>query len=446
MIFTGDKKMKKIIGIIMMLLMVATTLPLAFADNVTDDENTSTANRGSLQRQARARALQAGQNMRNFGNNQGIGKEVREMAQQQGQNGTPRLIAAFAHSKRLERVFNHSPKARGIVGNLTEEKARVFGKLTRGQQNKLLGKGKDLAIKELGKYKLKPIDMKKLFKKRVIAKEKIAFAKEKFEKAKGNYLRLNNKYKEKKGLYQDARDRLKGCKDSDNETCEEIEAEIQANAQEFVINGGNMAIEHLEKIKQKVEASEDMDEDVVLDIIAKLDETIANIQDAIAKAEAAETKTELQEAAREIGAVLKRTRNKERAYAASLVNAKVWNVIKRSEHLEKKLDTTLDRMAEKNITVEDIETKVDAFSDKITSAKDKYEDAKEILTEVREMNKEDVDKEEVHALVENARGLLKEAHEELKEAHKMLVDIVKDIKQAGGKLVEAEEEYEVVEE
>ena len=363
-----------------------------------------------------------------------------------------------AKLKKIDRLVEKYPKATDFVKNLPEQKAKVFLYLPRAEQRKLLEMDSAKAIKNIGKFKLEPVKKTMLFKKRIIALNNLKQAENKFKLAKQKYVKVNKVYREKKALFLDVKARLKACEGVESNECTELREQAKEHAKEFLINGANMAIEHLNKIKHKIESAEDMDVDKAQEIIADIDNAISKLDDAIAQVEAAQTKEEIQEAAKVINNVWKSIKHKERLHAARLVHAKVWNIIKRSEHLEERLDAALAKIEEQGIDVGDIDAKLDEFSAKIAEAKEKFENAKELLEEADDLKTESPSEEEktaIKELVSEARQLLREAHNDIKEAHQILMDVIQSIRSAGGEITPEEEsaeeglasdeEYEVVE-
>ncbi|RMF55070.1 hypothetical protein D6745_03230, partial [Candidatus Woesearchaeota archaeon] len=361
--------------------------------------------------------------------------------------------------KKLDKLVASHPKVVDFVKNLPEEKAKVFLHLPRAEQKKLLGEDTYNAEKELSKFKLKKVKKSMLFKKRIISPSKVKKAEEEFKLAEEAYKKANKAYKEKKSLFLSVKEQLKNCKGVDTTKCNDLREKVKEHAKDFLINAADMAIEHLKKIKHKVESSEEIDEAKADEIITEIDNTISKLEDVKSQVEAADTKEEIQKAAQAINRIWKGIKHKEKLHAARLVHAKVWNIIKRSEHLEERLDFALANMEEQGISIDNIEPKVNEFSEKIAFAKDNYEKAKELFKQAEGLKTENPTEDErtqVLELVTEARQLLRDAHESLKEAHTILMEIIREIKAQGGELQseeEPEEEglgkdevYEVVEE
>jgi len=358
-------------------------------------------------------------------------------------NGTP---------KKLQKIQN-------FFKNLPEDKAKLLIRLPRAEQKRILQKAsldKNASLNILKKFKLRIVKKENLFKRRIIAKEKIERVRKNFELAKERFEKANKIYKERKQKFLEGKEKLKKCEGVDSEECNTLKEQVKENAKQFVINSANMAIEHLEKIKNKVESAEDMDEKRADEITTEIDNAISKLKEAITKVENAETKKEIQEAAKEISKIWLGIKHREKVHAALLVHAKVWNIIKRSEHLEERLDAALIDMKQKGIEVTAIEAKVDTFSGLIADAKDNYEKAKELLEQAEELKTNEPNEQErtkVLELVKDTKELLRGANEKVKEAHKILMEIIRDIKTNGGQLKQAvkeeglapDEAYEVVE-
>jgi len=362
---------------------------------------------------------------------------------------TPKLVVQNTTQWRVktaERIISKIESAEQFIERLSENQTNIFLHLSRAQQKGILVMENESALQAMEKFSLKLVNKSLMFKKRLIAQEKLKIAENNYVKAKQNYLMAMNSYKEAKGLFIQEKEMLKQCIDSETEQCIQFRERAENHSREMIINSANMIIEHLNKIKEKVNSSEEMDDERAEEIISEINGYISELEDAIAQAEAAETKAEIKEAAKTVSKLWIRIRNRERLHAASVVKARIWGIIKRSEHLEQRLDSTLAKMEEQGINVTEIDLKVDEFSEKIEQAKSKYEQAQDLIDGVYF----EEDKEKLKEIVDQAKQLIDEAHELLKEAHTLLVEIVRDIKAAGGEITpeteDDEDDYEVVEE
>ncbi len=345
--------------------------------------------------------------------------------------------------KKAEQIAEKVESGKEFIENLSEEQSKVFLHLSRAQQKRLVEMNNEDALQAMSNFRLRTVNKDDAFKKREIAQEKIENAQNNYLSAKQNYLKAVNSYREAKSNFFDVKNNLARCND-DSDECSELREEAEIHSRNMIINSANMIIEHLNKIKEKANSSETMDKRRAEDIISEIKEHILEIETIIENAESAETKEEIKQAASSLSKLWIRIRNRERLHSAAVVEAHVWGIMKRSEHLEERLESTLAKMQEQGLDVSRIDEKITEFSEKIQDAKDKYQEAQSLIH--NEYLGED--KETLKSTVDEAKELIDEAHELLQEAHKILVDIVKDIKSAGGEIEpeDENEEYEVVEE
>ncbi|MEA3342567.1 MAG: hypothetical protein U9Q92_00235, partial [archaeon] len=280
-----------------------------------------------------------------------------------------------------------------FVDNLPEGKADIFARLPRAEQEKILTMDAEERLKKINSYRLEPVKKNMVYKKRVIAKAKLNAAKQKYVRAKNEYIRINRIYNQKKELFLETKEKLKECEDQDTEECNELRKQALEHAKEYVINGAKMAIEHLEKIKSTVESAENMDEERAAEIIGEVDKATPKLMDAIEKAEAAKTKEELQVAAKEISQVWKKIKHAQKVHVARVVHSGMWNIIKKCEQLEKRMDDALARMDEK--CVDDIDAKIGNYSVTVASAKEKFNESEELIKKARALKTDEPDDEEI---------------------------------------------------
>lgn len=319
----------------------------------------------------------------------------------------------------LDRLVSANKNVEGFFSNLSEEDAKKFLALDRARQKKVLEEGEN----SLDKYKLKKVELKTTFKKREVAQKKLLEAEKRYKKATEKYEKAKRDYKFAKQKFDDA------VKEGDEDSAKE-------HAKEFLLHAADMVIEALEKVKEKAESSDDLTQTEVDEIVADVNAKIAEMEEAKAAVETAETKEEIKEAGKKIIKAWKRVKHKLKVHAANIIKGKVGEIIKRSESLEKKLDRTLAYMEEHNISVGELDEKVDKFSSLVDEARELFKAG----IEIRDDNPDE------------AKEKIKDAHEKLKDAHKVLMELVREIKAKGGDLDddheddEDDEEYEIEEE
>lgn len=347
-----------------------------------------------------------------------------------------------------DHVMKKYPEARNFVEGLPDEKANVLAKLGRAEQKKILALPEPERLEKLEKYKIKPVEKEMLFKKRIIAKDKLNDAKKEYAAAKKEYSRVNDIYKDKKEKFIAVKDKLKKCSGNKTDECIEYERLAINYSKEYIINGARMAIEHLTKIKSSVESADGMDEDRANEIISLIDSMISELNAAISKVEAAETKDDVIDAAKEISKIWTKIKHVKEIHAARVINAATWNIIKKSEMLEKRLAAALLRLNKTGKNIDDINQKIDDFSEKISTAKEKYNEAENLLNKAKNITEENGGNmtDEARELVKQAKESMNAAHNNIKEAYKILASILREINAAGGAVkAESDDDYEVEE-
>ena len=346
---------------------------------------------------------------------------------------------AKVKSERLRKMTNLDEDKLSKIAGLDERQLNKLSVMNREKVKEFAELDKTQIKAKLGNLKVKTVKKEELFRKRVVAENKLRAANQRYNNAKEKFLRAEKIYKERRQNFLDVKEKLKACKGVESEECTQWNEDALAHAKELSIKAADMAIEHLNKIKESIEANDDLEEEDAVNMIARIDDAIAELEQAKADVEAAEIKEDVKKAAAAINNIWRKYSAKVKRYAARVVHAKVGEIITRSEQLERKLDRILTKMEEDGIEVSGIDEKMDAFSAKIEEAKDLYKQSREKFIEAKTSDSE--------ATVQEARRLAKGAHKALVDAHRILMDIFKSIKEAGGSVeVEEEDEVEVIEE
>lgn len=265
------------------------------------------------------------------------------------------------------------------------------------------------------------------------AKQNYVWIKQKLVKAKDRSKLAHTKF-------LDAKQRLVTC----TENCEELETEILQNAKDFLINTADSIITNLEKVKNKVESSEDLTEEEASEIITKIETEIQELEDAKAAVEAAETKEEFREATKTILTAWKKIKRHVYLHVGKLVNARHGGIVVKLKHLELRLQKVLEKMEEAGKDTSEIQPMVDEFHSYLVSAEENFQLAKEKFNEFEELP--EPKGEEGSALIKEAQSYMNEARKSLEAAHKKLKEIVSAIKEAEGATELAETTVEEAEE
>jgi len=409
--------MKKIISMFLVSLLIFSILPLAFAQKETTNKDNIRE-----EKEVKARAVKLGVEK----TEQKLSSCLNILKNKPSElpENCKRLV------KNIDVLSKKASNAEEFVKQLSEEDAKKFLTLPRAMQMKLLEKSKEESEKILGNLELKSVKKTDLFKKRVVPIARVLSSEKAFNLAKEEFNKISEIHKEKKQIFEEIKEKIKSCKDKDTEECKELRKQADENAKQFIISGAEKIIEHLNKLKTKIDSSEEINEEKAKEIVSEINLVIEKLEATIKEVENAKTKEEIKESAKKIHIIWKEFSSKERIHTFELVHSKVWNILKRSEHLEKRLENTLSKMKEKGIDISSLDQKVDEFSSKILSAKDKFTQAEEILKQARLLGS-DQDSTKIKELIDKARDLLRQAHNEIKEAHKILQEIIKEIKSKG---------------
>ena len=334
--------------------------------------------------------------------------------------------------RRLEALDN---VAIDKIAGLNKIQIEKIAALSRAKQAELAGLDKSKLEERLKEIKIRQVKTAADLKERVVTRQKIEIAREKFDNARA-------RYEEAKEKYQDAREKYLAAKESGDE-----EAALE-HAKEILLKSADSIIAHLEKIKAKIEENEQISEEMVAELTARIDNQITEIAAIKEKIQSAETKEEIKESAKELRSAWKETEHKARAFAERVVTARVQGVVNQAEVLEKKIDAALARMEEQGIEV-DVDVEVAAFSALVQKSRDSFSQAQEKLNQAINATDGETQKD----LVDEAKDLIEVSRESLKQAHETLKDIVEKIRESGKELeidddeaVEVEDESEDEEE
>jgi hypothetical protein len=335
-------------------------------------------------------------------------------------------------------------KFREKLSNLNEKDFEKISTLDRARLKEVLeSKNATLALQ---KFNVKKVKVEDYLEQRKISKDKLEKAKENFKEAQERYDDLKEKFSKVKDNFTDSAKKIKECKSDNSTVCAELETKANENAKKYLLHTAEIILKSLEKVKAKLEESENLNQSFVAEKIADIDSAITKVNDLVEKGESAQTKEEIKAVAKDIAKLWTTLKIKVNENSVHMYSSQVENIIKRSEILETKLDKILAQMNGTNIT--SVEAELDVFSDKINLAREKFELGEKLLFEARDMDKNN--STDVKFAVENVRSAHKyfeEAKRLISEAQDSFKKIVREIRNNGGNLeIEMNEEIEVVEE
>ena len=262
-------------------------------------------------------------------------------------------------------------------------------------------------------------------KKRVILDRKLKVLRQDYVEAKSDYLEARANYLDKKKAFVGAKKKWNGCKNDDSVECVQIRKETKRHAKQFLLNSADMVLNTLEKLKSKIQASEDMTEEEVSEALSEIEEKITEITELKVTIEALNgesTKEEIHEVRDSIKTIWKSTKKVIKVRAGVLVNKRMGGIIVQSERLSIKLSRAIDRLEAKGYDISGIEDLEADFDAKLAEAKDNYEIAQEKYEAAKDTTSFDL-------VIREAHNYLVKAHNDLKDARVILRQIIKTIKE-----------------
>jgi len=268
----------------------------------------------------------------------------------------------------------------------------------------------------------------RLLKAREIAKDKLQKAFERYQEARQHYEEAKGRYEERKGEFDELKVKIKDrCTNNTNQTnsteCGRIRDQLTDKAKQQVIEAGNRIIAHLEKIKERVDGSEQIDNDTAAAIIADIDDKIEEVNAIIADAEAATTKTEIQDAAKKLREIWQSLLNHGRVYAGYVLVGTYDKTLARLDTLGTRVQNAIGGLEGDH---PDLDALYANYTDAVSSAGDKVDKAKELLRQAN--NIKDTDAKNAATLVRQAQDELKSAKGDINNAFKVLRQIVQALK------------------
>jgi len=210
------------------------------------------------------------------------------------------------------------------------------------------------------------------FKARALTKIKVEKARSNFLKAKENFLAARLKYQATQQKFSEIKDKVKECQSSENSTCNQYKDEIKEKAKEHLINSADAILEHLNKLKSRVEENEDLTEEEANEILAKIEEQIASVEQAKAVIETSNSKEEIKEAVKTLKEAWLKIKDSAKIHSGQIVNARIGGIIVKSEQLTTKLQKIIERMEADGKNTTAISPLIDEFNSLIGDAKTSY--------------------------------------------------------------------------
>lgn len=262
------------------------------------------------------------------------------------------------------------------------------------------------------------------FVRRVVAVEAMSAARQRYQEAKENYASMRDAYETQRDEFVRVRQQYRDCERSDTENCSRVRENIKTEAKEHLLNSADLIIKELERVKEKVQSSEDLSESEIAAIVSEIDAKISEVKSAretIGNLDGNSTREDINNAAKTVRESWLEIKASLKKHIARLMNARLGNIIHSTEMLEKRLYAARDKLEAKGADVSSLDAKLSEFSSKLDTAAGKYREAVEKFGSAKSASEVDEAAKDVHTL-------LTEAKQALKDARDLLRDIVSEIK------------------
>ncbi|MBI2550121.1 hypothetical protein HYV83_02975 [Candidatus Woesearchaeota archaeon] len=354
-------------------------------------------------------------------------ENVREAAQEKREASKERVQEKREHSREVLKDKRETLRTKVADANAGKVKA-----LDRARLKEIADLNPEQAKERLAKLKVVKADEN--FKVRPIAEAAKEARKKAFERLKEDEKTLKEGYKERLDSLKEAKERLRNCgNETQSDDCAKARTGAVERAKEAALKAVDRLVTHLQKLKEKLQSSENIPEAEAAERIAKIDALLSEVDAIKQKISAATTKEEINAAVKELKDAVKKVKRASEAHSQGLLRAEINGVIHRAEVAEKKLDCALDSLEANGTDTSAIDAKIAEFSSKMGAAREKLNAAKELLGSDNETK------------IAEGKTLVREARDLVQEAHRLLEDIRKDIRELGGKPCEEEQEITVEE-
>ena len=193
-------------------------------------------------------------------------------------------------------------------------------------------------------------------------------------------------------------------------------------SKEFMLTNIDLMIEYLQKLKSKVESSEDISDVEASQIIDQIDQRIDKLNEQRDLISTTDNINGLRLKLKDIKDFNEDLTSFSIESADKITHRRVGEIIKRSESLERKLDRILANTNSTNQS--QVNSLVNDFKAKIADAKDKYQKALDLFEDAKDAS----NSFDRHKLIIDAHQNLMTAQYDLKSAHVILQQILKLVK------------------
>lgn len=218
----------------------------------------------------------------------------------------------------------------------------------------------------------------------------------------------------------------KECANTKTDECKALDGKLALHVKAYLTHSLEMMIAHIEKIEERVTASEHLSETEAKEMLDKLSAAKAEVTSVKSKVDVlseTSTKDDVKAATEDVRKLWSSLKQSLTIHAEKVVNARMGGIIVQSEQLRVKLAKVLERMAENGVDTTTTGSLVAEFDAKLLEAKQAYESAQELLKTASGLTGD-----QRAAKVKEAQNMMKKAKDALKAAHELVQKIHKELK------------------
>ncbi|NOZ58813.1 MAG: hypothetical protein GXO66_04475 [Euryarchaeota archaeon] len=194
--------------------------------------------------------------------------------------------------------------------------------------------------------------------------------------------------------------------------------------QNFLLRSIDAMVAHIELVKARVDITGALDEEEKAEIIRKLDEHRAYLEEKRVEAEQAENREQLREIARDVRQKWLEVRVEIKKITAKVVISRLDRVLTRGEEIGDRLEVRIEALKEEGQDTSELEALLQEYMEHLSMAREKRDLAAEKLGQI--------------SSPEGARGELREVHLLLRESHAHVKDMFRVLKKIAGELRDKE--------
>jgi chromosome segregation ATPase len=277
-------------------------------------------------------------------------------------------------------------------------------------------------VGEVDKNKFREENKEDIKHKYEITKKQVIKNKEKYMEVKKDYKNVQNNYKEAKTKWGIVKESSTRCREDESEKCTQVRKTVKVESKEFLIKSSERVLTILENLKEKIESSKNLEEEIKQERLEEIKQSISEVTESkeiIENLNNESTLEEIKEASQTLNNAWKTSQKTAKVGVGRLANAKIGGIIIKSEKLDERLNKIVGEMEKNGQDTEEVKSLIEDFNEKVGFAKENHEKARKKYSEANSPNK-------VDNVMNEAHEFMKISHNHLKESHKLLKDIVRE--------------------